>query len=46
MPSDSFVLEPVPVSVFFEPCLDFNADVSSMYSADRSVRNIFILATC
>ena len=38
MPSDCFILEPASVSVFFEPCLDFNADVSLMYSADRSVR--------
>ena len=46
MPSPSLVLELFPLSVFFEGCLDFNADVTLRYSANKSVSNILILKTC
>ena len=38
--SEALALDPLCILVFLPRCFDFNADVNSMYSADKSTNNI------
>ena len=38
--SEPLALDPLRILVFLPRCFDFNADVNSMYSADKSTNNI------
>ena len=39
--SEPLALDPLCILVFLPHCFDFNADVNSMYSADKSTNDIF-----
>ena len=39
--SEPFTLDPLRILVFLPRSFDFNTDVNSMYSADKSTNDIF-----